>query len=96
VDTTTGSTALIKACKKGDVPTVRVLLERGADLDVSDKQGNTALMMAVYRNHYEIARLLIALGADPGRQNKSGNTARTFAQSAKMKEILDQALERMY
>jgi ankyrin repeat protein len=38
-----GETALIIACARGSVDSVRTLIENKADLDVRDRRGNTAL-----------------------------------------------------
>ena len=46
-----GATALIRAAEKGDLKTVRTLLENGADINAADKNGWTALMKAVKGHH---------------------------------------------
>jgi hypothetical protein len=68
------ATALFYACDHGHVEVVKVLLERGAALDVKDTfYGFTPLMLAVgpaqkkRPGHTEIAKLLIAKGA-PGKE----------------------------
>jgi len=68
------ATALFYACDHGHLEVVKVLLDRGAALDVKDTfYGFTPLMLAVgpaqkkKPEHAEIARLLIAKGA-PGQE----------------------------
>lgn len=42
----TGETALMKACKKGNVDTVRLLIEHGADCNILTKHQSNALQFA--------------------------------------------------
>ena len=51
------------ACYNDHMNVVTYLIERGANMDLQDKQGNTALHYAVERRHFEIANKLLALGA---------------------------------
>jgi ankyrin repeat protein len=44
---------------------VALLLERGADVDASNKAGWTPLIAAVLSGHTEVVRLLLERGADP-------------------------------
>jgi ankyrin repeat protein len=52
-----GWTPLIKATSAGYTDVVRVLLQRGADMDVVDKLDRTAGMYASLAGHEEIAAL---------------------------------------
>jgi death-associated protein kinase len=53
-----GETALIVACARGCIDSVKTLIEYKADLNCHDKRGNTALHWAV-RRHYTIIALLL-------------------------------------
>lgn len=53
-----GETALIVACARGCIESVKALIEHKADLNFHDKRGNTALHWAV-RRHYTIISLLL-------------------------------------
>jgi ankyrin repeat protein len=58
-------TPLHQACVEGSAPTVRVLLERGGDVVVCDKERNTALQLACMRRSNEsVIRMLVEHGAD--------------------------------
>lgn len=59
-----GSTALIKASQKGYPEIVKLLIERGAKLDIQRNDGGTALHMAAQNGHAEIIKLLIEGGAN--------------------------------
>src|SRR5207237_9033821 len=53
--------------RTGSAPLVRLLLERGADVNTAEAtHQQTALMWAVAEGHSEIVRLLLAKGADVG------------------------------
>ena len=51
------------AAMRGDVATVRSLLERGVDPNAAQGDGMTALHWAAERGHEELARVLITAGA---------------------------------
>ena len=62
-----GSTALAMAAGKGDLPTVELLLEKGAEIDGLGGFGGgriTALGMATRGNHIKVMTLLLDKGAD--------------------------------
>ena len=78
-------TPLVEAAQFGRLEVVKLLLERGAALELKGKFGGTALSAVVGNvgvasrktNEvavYEIIRLLLAHGADVNTQNKSGET----------------------
>ncbi len=75
-----GGNALIPACERGHVETVRLLLERSKiDVDHINNLGWTALLEAVILSdggpaHIEIVRLLLTAGADPNIADKDGVT----------------------
>lgn len=73
-----GGNALIPACERGHVDTVRLLLERSKiDVNHVNNLGWTGLLEAVILSdggsrHIEIVRLLLAAGADPNIADKDG------------------------
>ena len=62
-----------------DAPTVKLLLERGADPNLADASGSTALMWAV--PDVEKVRLLLAHGANVNARSESQRTALIVAAS---------------
>lgn len=57
--------ALMLASKKGDGELVELLLERGADPNLADKEGRTALVYAANEGKMDAVERLIAAGAIP-------------------------------
>lgn len=68
-------TPLIAAASCGQDAVVKLLLSRGADVNVRSGSGWTALMRACNAGHIECARLLLAAGADPNLRNDEGYSA---------------------
>jgi len=54
---------------------VRLLLERGADINAKGNDGRTALYLAASGGHGPTVRLLLDRGADHKAKNKNGLTA---------------------
>lgn len=83
VDIRTGDdwswTPLHIASMSEHVSAVRLLLERGADINALDGQGNSALMLAIHAKRIETAYLLLDSGADTCIVKGSGRTADNLA-----------------
>jgi ankyrin repeat protein len=81
VDAQSLGVALVTVALWGDVDAVRLLLDRGADVNARDANGWTALMRASYSDFYpiEVVRLLIERGADVNARAPSGETAASLA-----------------
>lgn len=59
--------------------TVKLLVDRGARLDLADDRGRTALMIAAERGHPAVIIFLRAKGADVTLRDKDGRSARDLA-----------------
>ena len=88
-----GGNALIPACERGHVETVRLLLER-SEIDVNhvNNLGWTGLLEAVILSdggprHLEIVRLLLEHGADPNIVDKDGVSPLKHAQDRRYDAI---------
>jgi ankyrin repeat protein len=68
-----GRMLLIAAADRGRVRVVRLLLQRGAEVNV-DQYGNTALNRAALFNYAEVVSLLLGSGADHSLGNNRGAT----------------------
>jgi regulator of RNase E activity RraB len=62
-----GMTLLMEVASKGDVDAVNLILENGADVNITDDDGNSALSHAIYSdsNKKQIIEILLKKGADP-------------------------------
>jgi ankyrin repeat protein len=75
-----GSSALHLACTcNHHLELVRLLIEKGADLNDRDKNEKTALMLVLERRYFKMAEFLIQHGADLNFADKDGNTALMIA-----------------
>jgi len=67
---------LILAARAGQVGLVRLLLERGADVNARDKETEaTALIAAAHQGHLQVVELLLQKGADVNAKDKNGRSA---------------------
>ena len=71
---TGGLTALVFAARHGDIETVRILLDAGADVNQVTEYGWTALLTATQNRYYQLGKYLLERGADPAIANKGGWT----------------------
>jgi len=74
-----GGNALIPACERAHVETVRLLLTSGIDLDHVNDLGWTCLLEIVILgdggpHHQEVAKLVLDAGANPNLADKDGVT----------------------
>jgi ankyrin repeat protein len=72
--------ALARIAQLGDVETMRLLLDRGADPNLKGARGLTALMMAAATTpDATMVRLLLEKGANVGTRDDNGHTALDWA-----------------
>jgi uncharacterized protein len=88
-----GDTPLISACKKGQAPLARVLIEHGANVSQADVQGVTPLMAASFGNSQEIVALLLAHHADLAGSDRVGKTAIEYAAGLGNTAVVQQLLD---
>ena len=62
------------AAENGHLECVKVLLEKGADVDAVNKYGRTPLHVAAFQGHLESVKLLLAANANPNAADKYGIT----------------------
>lgn len=68
-------TLLMLCMIHGSTNIARLLIAKGADVNLANKDGVTPLMVACQTMEYDSAILLLCCGADVNRQDKHGNTA---------------------
>ncbi|KAF5280679.1 hypothetical protein FQA39_LY05327 [Lamprigera yunnana] len=64
---------------EGIIPMVSLLLEFGANVELTNSQGSTALSLASAKGHCDVVRQLIAAGASPGHPDTAGQCALVHA-----------------
>ena len=83
------------APQDGGQRTVKLLLARGAKVDLVDDRGRSALMIAAGLGHAEIVKTLIEAGADRALRDKAGKSAADLATSPEIKAISGAVLSRL-
>ena len=76
------------ASKEGKTEIVKILLEKGAQVNMQDTYGLTALTFASQMGRTEIVKLLLGKGADPNIKSDEVKTAYDYAQNRDIKAIL--------
>ena len=71
IDAYTGSSHLMYACVFGDKEGVKLLIQRGANVNKPSSSGVTPLLAACQRNNTEIVDLLLNAGASPNCEIES-------------------------
>jgi hypothetical protein len=91
-------TPLHEASDKGNVSTVRILLERGAEVDAKNSDGTTPLYAVVTsgsigkdKDREAIVRMLLERNADPEIKNRGGWPIMNWARG-KVKTMLEEAI----
>jgi uncharacterized protein len=70
-----GLTPLLLAARQGSLESVRVLVEAGADVNVTDPAAISALLSAIINGHYDVAGFLLEKGTNPNLADTDGRTA---------------------
>ena len=68
-------TPLMYAARQGAMNAAKVLLDRGANVNLTDPDNTTALVIAIINYHYDFAAMLLDHGADPNIADKEGVAA---------------------
>jgi hypothetical protein len=67
--------SLIDAAIAGDLPTIKVLLDKGADINTKATDGSTPLIYAAQNGRISVVETLLKKGADVNLPNNGGSTA---------------------
>ncbi|XP_059196375.1 cyclin-dependent kinase 4 inhibitor C [Centropristis striata] len=67
------------AAREGFIDSVRVLMDHGADINLTDAKGNLPLHLAAREGHLDVIQLLIGSTANPQTPNSMGHTAGQLA-----------------
>ena len=72
-------TALHKACFKGHLNIVEILVQHNANINLKTSDGNTALMLASWKGKSKVVKYLLEKNADYTLKNDKGQTAKMVA-----------------
>ncbi|CAH1780908.1 unnamed protein product [Owenia fusiformis] len=86
-------TALILAAQEGHLDIVKLLVRKGANVNLQTKSLHTALMLACWRGLKPIAEFLMARGANVDMQDNGGMTALMLALRDKHNDIANTLLQ---
>ena len=85
---------LISAALHGHNDVVQLLLDKGAEPNLSDQNGNTALLYAAFRGHLDVVQLLLNRGADVNMADYYGTTPLHWAAEIGHKHVVKLLLDR--
>ncbi len=87
-------TLLHLASEAGEFDKVKLLLDRGANIEVQDKFGYTPIFLATQSGKWSIVRLLLDKGANIDAQDKEGKTLLYFANQKDNLDMVQFLLDR--
>jgi len=86
---------LLAATRKGDLATVKQLLDKGADVNTKTRYDSTPLFFACERGYLEVAKLLIERGANLNvKDNFYNATALSWAMDKKHDAIVELLIDK--
>ncbi len=80
---------LITAAARGRTEEVKVLLEKGADINATDSLRWTPLMTAAFNGKIDTVKFLLERGADVNLENDDGTTALKLAKGRRYSKIVE-------
>ncbi|RMZ91406.1 hypothetical protein DV736_g1357, partial [Chaetothyriales sp. CBS 134916] len=89
-----GETPLSWAALQGHEVVVKLLLEKGAELDSKDEYGETPLSWAALQGHEVVVKLLLEKGAELDSKSKSGQTPLSWAAQGGHEAVVKLLLEK--
>ncbi|KAK8451583.1 hypothetical protein SEVIR_6G234000v4 [Setaria viridis] len=78
-DSCEGLSLLHLACRVADVGMVELLLQYGANVNMTDSRGRTPLHHCILKGRHQHAKLLLSRGADSQAMDQDGRTASQYA-----------------
>jgi uncharacterized protein len=84
-----GYTALMDAVWRGNEDIARLLISRGSQMNMVNKEGQTMLVLAVGAGHEKICRMLVENGENPDVKDSMGMSAYEYAKLFKRRDIIE-------
>ena len=63
------------ASRQGNLEAVKLLIDKGVDVNARNRSGSSALIVAAYTNRPGVVKALLETGADTDIKNRKGLTA---------------------
>lgn len=86
------TTLLIQAVVSGSLENVKLLLQKGADINMANDRGETPILSALRENEFKIAAYLSEHGASLDARDVMGNTVLSYALNNKQTSLALKAL----
>ena len=74
-----GDSALLVACRRGDLDIIQTLIQRGANIHHTNAKGSTPLIASSMKGHLNVCQLLVSLGVDVDHCTNSDDSALSLA-----------------
>jgi hypothetical protein len=87
---------LFYAVKYQSIPVVDLLLEKGANIDITDSSGSTAISIAASLGKYNMVKFLLKKDADPSIKDKYGYTPLYFVVDFMTNDLSENLRDRYY
>ena len=81
--------ALTFAAANGNLRSVALLLDAGADIEHRDERSFTPLMAAAFGGYSEVVNHLLLHGANPDAVGRGGVTARSLAEERRFSDVVN-------
>ncbi|KAG7157709.1 myotrophin-like [Homarus americanus] len=83
-----GRPPLCLASDYGQLDIIKYLLQKGANVESTDKHGITALLAAIWEGHTQCVKVLLEAGADKNGTAPDGTSYLDAAEKDEIKELL--------
>jgi ankyrin repeat protein len=80
---------LLAACDGGHIEVVKLLVDKGANLNAKDQNGQTPLMKTAASGQLDIVKILVERGADLTLTDERGDTALSMASKGLRSKVVD-------
>ncbi len=80
--------------RSGNLPLLRILVDKGADYAFVDEDGRTLLHHAILSKNTEVIEYLLDLGLDVNAEDKEGKTPLHYAVDSESKDVVEYLLKR--
>lgn len=84
-----GQSPIYYAAREGHLDIIKLLIEKGADINMTDKFCESCIFYSAMNGHYEVTEFLIENGANINQEDKKRKTAIHFASKNNHSDIVD-------